>query len=143
VNQVFVPLDTEDEQRLSKQRTEVNTLCARVGQGIPQGEGAVLKALQAILDSGVLNAEDTYALQCLGVVLGDVLAGRLGLTWRAVVDAYGRDPCLVLEGTSIILFPLTMISKRVERGEAVDIRETVQKVVLTLDDIRTEATRVN
>ena len=48
-------------------------LCARIGGRIPSGsadgEGAVLKALQAIADSGVLDAEDTYVLQCLGVVL--------------------------------------------------------------------------
>ena len=56
-------------------------LCARIGGRIPSGsadgEGAVLKALQAIADSGVLDAEDTYALRCLGVMLGDVLSSRL------------------------------------------------------------------
>ena len=38
-----------------------------------------------------------------------------------VEDEYGRDPCLVVDGTSIMLFPLTMISKRIERGEEVDV----------------------
>jgi len=146
VNQVIEPLDTEDEQRLSNQRAEVDALCARIGQRIPHGaadrDGAMLKALQAIVDSNVLNAEDTYALQCLGVVLGDVLSSRQGLTWRAVIDAYGRDPCLVLEGTSITLFPITMISKRVERGEAVDVAEIVQGIAAALDDVRSKATRV-
>ncbi|WP_143154149.1 DUF3806 domain-containing protein [Rhodanobacter sp. OK091] len=32
------------------------------------------------------------------------------------VDEYGRDPVPRLPGTSVLLFPLTMISRRVERG---------------------------
>jgi hypothetical protein len=41
----------------------------------------------------------------------------------AFEDEYGRDPALRLQGTPFIVFPLTMISKRVERGEDVDVRE--------------------
>jgi hypothetical protein len=60
-------------------------------------------------------------LQCLGITFGDAVAQELGLEWVSVEDEYGRDPALRLSGTSVILFPLTMISKRMERGEEVDI----------------------
>ena len=35
-----------------------------------------------------------------------------------VEDEKGRDPAIRIPGTTVILFPLTMISKRIERGEA-------------------------
>lgn len=37
-----------------------------------------------------------------------------------VEDEFGRDPAIRVPDTSIIIYPLTMISKRVERGEEVD-----------------------
>jgi hypothetical protein len=45
-----------------------------------------------------------------------------------VEDEYGRDPALRLPGTTIMTFPLTMISKRLERGESIDVKELFQGV---------------
>jgi Domain of unknown function (DUF3806) len=38
-----------------------------------------------------------------------------------VEDEHGRDPAIRYAETSVILFPLTMISKRIESGERVDV----------------------
>jgi hypothetical protein len=78
-----------------------------------------LDAVQEILDSGVLRAEHTEPLLSLGVVLGDALAQSLQLEWVTVDEV----PALVTPGKNgHVLFPLTMISKRVENGEPVDAR---------------------
>ena len=45
------------------------------------------------------------------------------MKWSMVKDEHGRDPALRVPGTSIILFPLTMISKRIEKAETVDVFE--------------------
>jgi hypothetical protein len=45
----------------------------------------------------------------------------MGFHWIIVQDQNGRDPAIRYKQTSLILFPLTMISKRIERGEIVDI----------------------
>jgi hypothetical protein len=50
-------------------------------------------------------------LQCLGVALGDALAEELQMEWVTVEDEYGKDPALRFPGTTVIAFPLTMISK--------------------------------
>lgn len=80
-----------------------------------------LRVIDVILKNNWIERSETIKLQSLGVAFGDALAQHLGLVWVAVEDEYGCDPALKLEGTSILLFPLTMISKRVERGEAVDV----------------------
>jgi hypothetical protein len=43
------------------------------------------------------------------------------LDWTMVSDEYGRDPALRYKKTDTVFFPLTMISKRVERDEPVDV----------------------
>lgn len=82
-----------------------------------------LGTLRAILAADVFKADQTFELQSMGVVLGDVFVLDMGFHWVIVEDAYGRDFGLQYPNSSIIIFPLTMISKRVERGETVDVFE--------------------
>jgi hypothetical protein len=82
---------------------------------------ADLPILQRLLDDHVFARTQTYELQSLGVAFGDVLASELGLRWMIVTDEYGTDPTLHLPKTTIQINALTMISKRVERGDAVDL----------------------
>lgn len=86
-----------------------------------------LRLLATILDHAWVDAADTLKLHCLGVGFGDALAQALGLEWVMVEDEYGRDPALRAEGSSLRLFPLTSLAKRIERGEQVDIRALFQQ----------------
>jgi hypothetical protein len=71
-----------------------------------------LRLLDTKLKNNWVEPSETLKLQCLGITFGDALAQELDLKWVTVEDEYGRDPALVVEGTSIITFPLTAISKR-------------------------------
>jgi hypothetical protein len=121
--QSFHPLGPEDEARLREQRAVVERLFEGDDDTLRKyaTSSGKLGVLRAALGGNVFQPSQTYELQCLGIVLGDVLASELGMVWRMVEDEHGRDPCLVIDGTSIVLFPLTMISKRIERGEQVDV----------------------
>jgi Domain of unknown function (DUF3806) len=46
---------------------------------------------------------------------------ELKIRWVAVEDENGRDPAVELPGTTVVVFPLTMISRRIERGEEVNV----------------------
>ncbi len=77
--------------------------------------------LARILEQVEIATDDAVALQALGVVLGDAIAQRLDGSWVQVEDEYGTDAAVLLGGTTdAIVFPQTMISKRVERGEILD-----------------------
>jgi Domain of unknown function (DUF3806) len=69
----------------------------------------------------------TFELQGLGVVFGDVLASELSLRWVMITDEYGTDPTLRFKNTSININALTMISKRIEKDERVDVFSLFQK----------------
>lgn len=86
-----------------------------------------LSLLDAILANRWIEPEETLKLQCLGITFGDALAQHLKLEWVMVEDADGRDPALRLPGTSVLIFPQTMISKRIEDGQEVDVHELFNK----------------
>ena len=67
-----------------------------------------------------MQPAETWKLQSLRVAFGDALEEYMKLKWVVVEDEYGRDPALRDDNTSLKLYPLTMISKRVEEGEEVD-----------------------
>jgi hypothetical protein len=94
-----------------------------------------LALVDAILANCWVTDTDTLKLQCLGITFGDALAQHLGLNWVAVEDEHGRDPALSLLGTSVLAFPMTSISKRVERGEAVDVYDLFNAACTTISDM--------
>jgi hypothetical protein len=80
-----------------------------------------LNLLDVILKSGWIEKHETAKLQSLGITFGDVIVQDMNFIWIEVEDEYGTDPALLLPNTSLIIFPMTMISKRIENGDSVDI----------------------
>lgn len=87
------------------------------------GDPRDLKLIQIAIDEPALPVDDVVGWQCLGMAFGSILTHVLPLRWVMVDDEYGRDPALQYAETSTLLFPLTMISKRIERGDPPDIQE--------------------
>ena len=120
--QRLLPFAEADVQRLDAQRAIVEQYLAdepsRQKYQTPAGR---LGPLRALLQAKAFRPDQTYELQAMGVVLGDVFVQDLGFHWIIVKDEHGRDPAIQYKDTSIILYPLTMISKRIERGEEVDV----------------------
>lgn len=123
MEQKIEPLSVEDAEHVETQRSWVRDHYdpeARHEYDTVEGK---LRLLDHIIRAGWIEPTETWKLQSLGITLGDVFVQDMGLVWVAVEDEYGRDPALSLPGTSVLLFPLTLISKRIERGEDVDVRE--------------------
>lgn len=113
----------DDLARIEAQRDWVRAHYDAEAQHKYETVAGKLFLLQAIVDAGWIEKSETVKLQCLGVALGDALAQELGMEWVTVEDEYGRDPALRLPGTTVLAFPLTMISKRIERDEKVIVVE--------------------
>lgn len=95
-----------------------------------------LRLLDTILSNDWIEATETLKLQCLGITFGDALAQELGMKWVMVEDEYGRDPALTFADSKVLAFPLTSISKRVERGEIVNVYELFSAARETLIEAR-------
>ena len=114
-------LTESDLKRLEEQRAVVTHYLDEHGLETYRTVPGKLGTLQALVTAEVFSPEQTYELQSMGIVLGDAFVQDMGFHWIMVEDEYGRDPAIKFRDTSVLLFPLTMISKRIERGDAVDV----------------------
>ena len=123
----FTELTREDSAKLEQQRGVVAAAAKqRYGTTALTRTKRDLQVLQELIDDKAFNRSQTYELQSLGVAVGDVLVSELPLRWVMVTDEYGTDPTLRFKDTTLQINALTMISKRVERNEAVSVLELVQ-----------------
>ena len=123
----FRELSDQDKSRLDAQRAVVATAVRqRYGISALTHTAADLPVLQRLVDDRAFNKNQTYELQSLGVAFGDVLSSELPLRWVIVTDEYGTDPTLRFKSTTVQINALTMISKRIERDEMVDLDQLLQ-----------------
>ncbi len=145
-NQKITPLTEKDKQRLISQRAVIEKFISRNTSETfnYKTPGGKLGLLRAILTQDVFDKEQTYELQCMGVILGDVFVQEMKMEWIIVEDAYGRDPAVKMPGTSVMVFPVTMISKRIERGEKVDVFDLFNGVAdMVEQQVKEEKGRTN
>jgi hypothetical protein len=131
----FTDPQAEDTRRLALQIVAVTEIAARLGLPEIAGTDADLEIIQSILDSEELEPDQTYELQSLGVVFGSALVSAVdGLDWAIVHDEYGSDPTLRYRDTTLCINVLTTISKRIEDGQRVDVRELFDGMRAALQD---------
>jgi hypothetical protein len=138
MEQTIAAPTSADLKRLESMRDWVRNHYSPEARHTYESIDGKLNLLQTILDNEWVCANETLKLQCLGISLGDALVQELAMEWRAVEDEYGRDPALQMAGTTILLFPQTMISKRIEAGQSVDIREMFQSLCARVLQLRKE-----
>ncbi len=88
-----------------------------------------LRLLQQLIDRGTLKPHQKRELQALGSVLGNLLAKEFRLPWVVYVDQLGRSRGLRIDKTRQVIFPLTMISRRIEADAETDIARIYAKAV--------------
>lgn len=86
-----------------------------------------LSLLQRVIDKKVLSKEQRKELQSLGVALGNLLAKEYRLPWVIYTDEKGRSRGLEVDNTTQVLFPLTMIARRVEADAKADVAAIYKK----------------
>ena len=95
-----------------------------------------LALIQAVLDRGLIEREATYTLQALGLAFGRAfIHENENFDWWMVEDEYGRDPAIRYKRTSLLTFPRTMLSKRIEDGESPDVVELFEGLTRRLQEL--------
>jgi len=94
-----------------------------------QGPEGRVKLLQLIINSNEIGPEETQKLQCLGTYFGQAIIEKTHWEWTVIQDEYGTDLAIQIPGKKAWLFPVTMISKRIEDGEVVDVFELFNLVI--------------
>ncbi|MNL26853.1 hypothetical protein D3C87_1484080 [compost metagenome] len=110
-------------EHMQSRRAKLHALVVR---SFPDDElshtAADFASLQRIVDADLLKAEDEAGWEAMGIAFGDGLTTMIpGLAWVQVTDQYGTDAVLRYRGTSLQIGVVTMLLKRIETNEAVDI----------------------
>ncbi len=119
-----------DSQYMEQQRSSLDNL-ARINLG-SQFDGSKerdLALLQSLLDRKLVRADQKKELQARGVIMGDLLAEELHLHWVIYEDSLGRSRALRYRETDNYLFPITMISRRIEVGNTSRVSDIYQRAV--------------
>ena len=131
--------DHDDLTRLAKQLLHADAVVLAASGEHLTGDVSDLELVQKVMDAKALDREATYSLQALGIAFGKVFVNQNeNYDWWMVEDEYGRDPSIQYKETSIRVFPQTMISKRVEDDQTVNVREMYDGLLVQLGDIRKE-----
>lgn len=145
--QVIGPLDGGLAEHTQRQRDWVRGHLSPESAGLYDQAEHKVRLIQTILDNDWIQADETWKLQALGVTLGDLIVQQSPMEWVQVSDQYGTDPALAVPRTALLMFPLTMISKRIESGESVDIaaisRFALDQIAAVLPTIRTPPPDIN
>lgn len=123
-----LPLNFLNEQFLKKQRNRVEVLSRRhFGKNLGQGEKNI-DTLQRMIAEDILEKTDTEELQALGVILGDAyVASHNKLSWRVYQDDLGKSHAVCIDDTKHCIFPITMLSRRIEVGTKPDVNRVYKK----------------
>ena len=114
-----------DRNQMEQQQARIDELArTRLGSRL-RGDKSDLETLQEIIDRELIARDDRLTLQALGVVLGNVMAREVEqLQWQVYEDDKGRSKALCLKEEKECLFPVTMLSRRMEAG----LKPNVNKV---------------
>lgn len=123
-----------DRNYLEKQVASIDQLAReQLGTEVRQNLSD-LDLLQRIIDLGLIKSKDTLALQAMGAVLGNVLAADItALEWKIYEDALGRSRALCAKGSRECLFPITMLSRRMETGLKPDVDKIYEDAIALID----------
>lgn len=137
IHRTIEEIGPADLLKSERQRARADELALRhLGQPLRGGQLRNLEILQQLIDGHFISKGDVMDQQALGVVLGDVMADQLRLSWIVVDDQVGHSRALRWRETQPLFFPVTMISKRMSSGEKVSVRTLYQRVASDVQKLK-------
>lgn len=131
---VITNLGWMDQNRMEQETTKINEL-AQTKTGTPLRRDLTdLDTLQRIINDELVAIDDNDTQQALGVVLGNVMLADFPTTfeWKVYEDELGRSRALCVKQTSSCLFPVTMLSRRMEVGTKPDVKKIYNDAILLM-----------
>lgn len=133
-------LDVSRQYVQERQRERVRRLLgSRLGVTRLHGDRRDLPVLQQLVDRRLIEPSDLAGWQAVGVLLGDVIAREAGLRWVTVEDELGVSRALQWRGSQNFVFPVTLLSRRMQFNRQVDVQAIFAGV---LDEVANFRTRV-
>jgi Domain of unknown function (DUF3806) len=114
-----------DKNKMEQEITELSEL-TKTKLGTPiRKDLSDLDTMQRLVDKNVVEQDDYETQQAMGLVLGNLILADFPNTfeWKIYEDEIGRSRALCVKKTSDCLFPITMLSRRMEVGTKPDVKK--------------------
>lgn len=124
-----------DQSKMEKETSAVNELAqTKIGSTIRR-DLSDLQVLQRLVDGAWVAREDYQTQQAMGVVLGNIMLADFPNTfeWKVYEDNIGRSRALCVKNTSECLFPVTMLSRRMELGSKPNVKKVYDDAILLME----------
>lgn len=94
-----------------------------------------LETLQRLIDQNIVEQDDYATQQAMGVALGRLILADFPTTfeWKIYEDEVGRSRALCIKKTSECLFPVTMLSRRMEVGSKPNVKQVHNDAILRME----------
>ena len=119
--QTITSLSEADNVTFLQRRTLITRYLDEEGLRKFENPVGKLGAVRAILEGGVLAPYEQSDFEALGIIIGDTYVQDMGFHWVVVLDEMGKDFAVRYEETTVMIFPISMIEKRIRSGEIIDI----------------------
>jgi len=118
-----------DKQHVDKQVERIDDIArAKLGVQVRNNRDDLV-LLQRIVNKGLIDKNERLLLQAMGAVLGNLLINEYPLQWMVYEDEYGRSHAACVKETDYCLFPITMLSRRMEVGIIVNVEDIYNNAV--------------
>ena len=130
-------LDVSHQYILSRQRSRMQDLAQRHLGAEFRGDRRDLQLLQRLSDLMPSASTNLSDWQAAGVILGDVIANETNLHWVTVEDELGSSRALQWKRSQNFVFPVTLLSRRVQFNQALDVEAVFDQVLAEVAAFKT------
>lgn len=94
-----------------------------------------LNTMQRLVDKNVVAQDDYETQQAMGLALGNLILADFPNTfeWKIYEDEIGRSRALCVKKTNDCLFPITMLSRRMEVGTKPDVKKIHTDAIVRME----------
>lgn len=132
---VITDLGWMDANKMEKELTQLSELTqTKIGAPIRK-DLRDIDTLQRLIDNNFVAQDDYETQQAMGAVLGNLILADFPNTfaWKIYEDEIGRSRALCVKNTSACLFPITMLSRRMEVGSKLDVKKIHTDAILRME----------
>mgnify|MGYP002712355542 FL=1 len=132
---VITELGWMDQNKMEQELSALNDL-TQTKLGTPlRTDLSDLDTMQRLIDKNFVDQDDYETQQAMGVALGKLILADFPNTfeWKVYEDEIGRSRALCVKQTSECLFPVTMLSRRMEVGSKPNVKQIHTDAILRME----------